>query len=149
VIACISHRVVLDTNVIVAAGTRWLEDGRPSPDHNICRQILVCVAEKHIGLCCSKIIGEYIEKLIAKRHPSDRIVKFMVYLMGAFETITITITTLPHPPEDPDDEIFLICALDGAADYLVSDDRALLAVASHYSKPIIGSSGVLIGALGT
>ena len=52
-------RVVLDTNQIVGAGSRWLDHGVPTPDQNIHRRILIRVAEAHIGLYYGPVIGEY------------------------------------------------------------------------------------------
>ena len=51
-------------------------------------------------------------------------------------------------PSDPDDEIFLICAIDGEADYLVSDDHDLRNLKSLYEKPVIGASEELAVPLG-
>lgn len=42
------------------------------------------------------------------------------------------------PPVDPDDEIFLLCALDGDAGYLVSEDPHLRDLRMHYQRPVIG-----------
>jgi predicted nucleic acid-binding protein len=130
-------RVVLDTNQVVAAGTGWLARGRPCPDPNTSRRVLIKVAEAHKGLYCGKIVGEYLEKLVDLQHPRDRALKLITYLMGAFEQVMITTAAAPHRPSDPDDEIFLLCALDGNADYLVSDDGALLALKTLYPKPCI------------
>ena len=58
-----SFRVVLDTNQIVGAGTRWLNHGVPSPDNNTHRRILIRVANSHIGLYSGKIVGEYLETI--------------------------------------------------------------------------------------
>lgn len=138
-------RVVLDTNQVVAAGSKWLVTGVPSPDPNTSRKILISVAEKHTGLYCGKIIGEYLEKLVDRNHPSDRAMKLIAYLMGAFERVQISTQSVSHPPVDADDTIFIICALDGAADYLVSDDTDLLDVKAHYPKPRIGKSSELVG----
>jgi predicted nucleic acid-binding protein len=71
----------------------------------------------------------------------------MTYLMGAFSQVHITTKSAPHPPSDGDDEIFVICALDGKADYLVSEDRALLAPKPHYSDFVIGRSAEVGAAL--
>jgi PIN domain len=132
-------RVVLDTNQVVAAGTGWLDRGRPCPDPNMSRRVLIKVAETHTGLYCGKIVGEYLEKLVDLGHPPDRALKLIVYLMGAFERITVTMKAAPHTPSDPDDEVFLLCALDGNADYLVSEDGALLALKALYTKPCIAN----------
>jgi hypothetical protein len=48
----------------------------------------------------------------------------------------------------PDDEVFLLSAIDGNADYLVSDDHHLTELKSSYAKPVIGMSGELAGPLG-
>lgn len=141
-------RVVLDTNQIVGAGTRWFDHGRPSPDWNVQRRILIRVAEFHAGLYCGKIIGEYLEKLVDLAPPPARTLKMITYIMGAFNSVTITSKAAPHPPTDPDDEIFLLCAMDGFANYLVSDDHALVNLKSKYSDFVIGRSADLSQPLG-
>lgn len=141
-------RFVLDTNQIIGAGTGWLDHGQPAPDPNMCRRIVIAVAESHTGLYCGKIMGEYIEKLLDRKHPPERVQKMMAYLMGAFTQVQIATKNAPHPPTDKDDEIFVLCALDGEADYLVSEDRALLALKPHYSDFIIGRSAEVGAALG-
>jgi predicted nucleic acid-binding protein len=141
-------RVVLDTNQIVGAGTGWLDHDRPSPDRNTHRRILIRVAERHAGLYCGKIIGEYLEKLVDLAHPSARTLKMVTYIMGAFNPVAITSKAAPHPPTDPDDEIFLLCAIDGLANYLVSEDHALVNLKSKYSDFVIGRSADLSQSLG-
>jgi len=128
----------LDTNQVIGAGSVWLDKGVPAPDSNVHRCVLIRVAEKHTGLYCGKVVGEYIEKLVDLGHPQQRIMKFMTYIMGAFSRVTITTKTAPVPPSDPDDEVFLLCAIDGNADYLVSEDHALISLKSSYVKPVIG-----------
>lgn len=143
-----AYRVVLDTNQIIGAGTSWLGVGRPNPDNNACRRVLICVAESHRGLYCGKIIGEYIEKLVDRNHPADRALKMITYIMGAFTRIEITTTAAPVPPADIDDEVFILCAIDGQAHYLVSEDRSLLDLKGSYEQPIIGGSEEVANALG-
>jgi predicted nucleic acid-binding protein len=142
------YRVVLDTNQIVAAGTSWLNGGPPVPAPNTCRRVLIRVAESHTGLYCGKIIGEYLEKLVDLNHPPERAQKLIAYLIGAFDRVQITSTTAPARPSDLDDEVFLLCALDGQAHYLVSDDRALLDLKDKYTRPVIGQSAQLAPFLG-
>jgi len=110
--------------------------------------VLIRVAEAHRGLYCGKIIGEYLEKLVDFRHPPERALKMITYLMGAFTPVPITSSAAPFPPTDPDDEIFLLCALDGRAHYLVSEDGALLALKADYPQPVIGRSTELAPLLG-
>ena len=67
---------------------------------------------------------------------------------GAFESVAVASKAAPVPPSDPDDEIFLLCAIDGRADFLVSEDHALIALKSKYTTPIIGTSSELGDSLG-
>lgn len=106
-----SYRLVLDTNLVVAAGTGWLEHEIPSPDGNVHRRVLIRVAQAHTGLYCGKIIGEYLEKLIDLHHPPGRAALFITYLTGSFERVEITTEQAPFRPEDLDDEIFILCAI--------------------------------------
>jgi predicted nucleic acid-binding protein len=144
-----TFRVVLDTNEVVGAGTGWMDHGRPVPDNNPHRRVLIRVAESHTGLYSGKIVGEYLEKLVDLGHPRERALKMMTYLMGAFSQVTISTKSAPVPPSDPDDEVFLLCAIDGNADYLVSEDKALTDLKTSYPKPVIGKSeelAVIFGA---
>jgi predicted nucleic acid-binding protein len=72
----------------------------------------------------------------------------ITYIMGAFSQVEIISQAAPVPPTDPDDEIFLLCAIDGDADYLVSEDRALTNLRPQYTKPVIGRCTDLRAALG-
>lgn len=142
------YRVVLDTNEVVGAGTGWLDHGVPVPDGNLHRRVLIRVAQSHTGLYSGKIVGEYLEKLVDLGHPKERALKMITYLMGAFSQVTIVSTSAPVPPADPDDEVVLLCAIDGNADYLVSEDKHLTDISGSYTKPVIGRSDELAGALG-
>jgi predicted nucleic acid-binding protein len=93
-------------------------------------------------------VGEYIEKLVDLGHPRDRTLKLMTYIMGSFVRVIITTMSAPVQPSDPDDEVFLLCAIDGNADYLVSEDHSLTNLKDSYSKPVIGKSDELAQALG-
>lgn len=143
-----NYRVVLDTNEIVGAGTGWLDHGVRVPNGNSHRRVLIRVAEAHTGLYCGKIVGEYLEKLVDLGHPKERALKMITYLMGAFSQVTITSTAAPVPPADPDDEVLLLCAIDGNADYLVSEDKHLTDIKGSYTKPIIGRSDEMAAILG-
>jgi hypothetical protein len=49
----------------------------------------------------------------------------MTYITGSFTQVTLTSKSAPVKPSDPDDEVFLLCAIDGGADYLISEDHSL------------------------
>lgn len=143
-----SYRVVLDTNEVIGAGTGWLDHGVPSPDKNIHRRVLIRIAKTHTGLYTGKVVGEYLEKLVDLGHPHERALKLMTYIMGAFSRVEITTKSAPVSPSDPDDEVFLLCAIDGNADYLVSEDHALVSLKSSYTKPVIGKCRELAATFG-
>ena len=113
-------RIVLDTTEIVAAGSRWLDTGVPSSGANTHLRLLVIVATRHSGLYSDEILDEYARVLLERQHPPERAQRLLTYIEGAFTPVEITSSSAPIPPTDPDDEIFLLCALDGNADYLVS-----------------------------
>lgn len=142
------YRVVLDTNEIIGAGSRWLERRAPAPDGNVHRRVLIRVAEAHAGLYCAEIVDEYLEKLLERGHPPSRAEKLMIYITGAFTQISITSARAPFPPTDLDDEVFLLCAIDGKADYLISEDSSLVNLSAMYTRPRIGKCAVLAGELG-
>jgi predicted nucleic acid-binding protein len=81
-------------------------------------------------------------------HPAERSIKMIAYIMGAFIPVVITTKNAPHKPSDPDDEIFLLCAMDGLANFLVSEDSALVNLKSKYSAFVIGRSADLASSLG-
>ena len=139
-------RVVLDTNQIVGAGSRWLDNPAANPNDH--RRLLVRVAEMHTGLYCDRIIEEYLAKLLDRGHPANRAQRLATYIMGAFTIVEVTSSTAPVRPSDLDDEIFLLCSLDGNADYLVSEDSDLLDLKPSYPRPVIGKCSDLMGALG-
>ena len=139
-------RIVLDTNQIVGAGSRWLVESVANA--NAHQRLLVHVAEKHRGLYCDGIVDEYLEKLLERHHPPERVRKLITYIMGSFTRIETVSESAPVPPIDPDYEIFLVCALDGDADWLVSEDSDLLALKASYPRPQIGRCGEIMNALG-
>ena len=143
-----AKRVVLDTNQIVGAGTRWLIGDVPNANWNNHRRMLAHVAAKHVGLYCTEIIDEYVEKLTTKGHPPDRIGKLLALLDGAFEEVGLTTPAPPAPPPDPDDAVFILCCLDGKGDYLVSEDDDLLGLDTAYPSFSIGRCIELMDTLG-
>jgi predicted nucleic acid-binding protein len=130
------YRIVLDTNQIIEAGSKWvdpLEDVSSSP----ARKLLRTVAKHHTGLYCSKIMAEYVEKLLDRNNPPDRVANLISILMGVFEEVKLVSTSCPKAPSDEDDIVFILCSIDGNADMLVSSDRHILDLKDHYQKPEI------------
>ena len=138
-------RVVFDTNEIVAAGSRWLDTGVPASSPNAHLRLLIIVATKHRGLYCDEILEEYARVLLERGHPPGRIQQLLTYIQGAFVPVQIVSSAVPVRPADPDDEIFLLCALDGDADYLVSEDAHLLDLQPNYQRPLIMTCSECLG----
>lgn len=141
-------RVVLDTNQIVSGGTGWLVRNAADVPLNDSRRVLIRVAVHHLGLYSGKIIGEYLEKLIDRGHPEDRALRLITLIMGAFERVEIVTKSAPTRPVDLDDEVFLLCAIDGKADLLVTEDHALLDIRHAYGPPAINSAADAVAVLG-
>jgi predicted nucleic acid-binding protein len=129
---------VFDTNQVIGAGTRWLVNPEFAQPNEKAR--LIChVAKNHRGVYSREIVGEYLVKLHQLGHTTERSAKLLAIITGSFECIKLRTKSCSHPPSDPDDEVFILCALDGPADYLVTEDRALLDVKDHYPAIHIGS----------
>jgi len=128
-------RVVLDTNQIVAAGTRWIDPLYVNSSEAI--ELIRTVARDHTGLYTGKVMGEYVEKLLDLGHPPERVKQLSGLLMGVFEMVKVIARKCSPAPSDPDDEVFILCAIDGNADYLVSNDDDLLSLKDHYNPPEI------------
>lgn len=130
------RRLVLDTNQIVAAGSRWIEKGLPGRP-NCHLRILVLGFVRHRGLYTDAMLAEYSAKLIERGSPHERAERLIRNIANAFERVVVVSGRAPAPPRDPDDEEFLLCAIDGDADFLVSEDRDLLSLRGEYSRPTI------------
>jgi putative PIN family toxin of toxin-antitoxin system len=129
--------VVLDTNQIIAAGSGWLMSAPPCPV-TAGQRLVWNVIRNHVGLYSSDIAGEYLAKLIDRKHPRQRIVEYIGCILEAFELVIVTLEACSHPPCDPDDTKFILCAVEGKADCLVTDDNHLLVLKDFYERPIIG-----------
>lgn len=130
------YRIVLDTNQIIEAGTKWV-DPLEDVSASTARQLLRTVAKHHTGLFCSKIMAEYVEKLLDRNNPPERVANLISILMGVFEEVKLVSTSCPKTPSDQDDIVFVLCSIDGNADMLVSSDRHLLDLKVHYQRPEI------------
>lgn len=115
-------RIVLDTNLFVSA---LLKPGS-NPDI-----ILHLVKDEKVLLLMSDSICHEISRVltypkIRKRLTvSDEELKFFVQLLGAVAIITPGTLNLPPIDADPDDTKYLVCAVEGHADYIVSGDHHL------------------------
>lgn len=127
----VCRRVVLDTNVVIGAGSRWIATEPPQPV-NMLQRLIYCIAVQHVGLYCSDILGEYARVMVERQHPPERVAYYLTLFRKTFDCVEVRSTSCHTPPADPDDLIFILCALDGNADLLVSADRHLLGIREAY-----------------
>ena len=128
-------RVVIDTNVIISGILS--HKGAPA-------ELLNAWRERRFLLLSSSAIVAEVRAVVQYPHIRDK------YQLSDDE-IEQTMTLLEHEallvagdadvagsvPDDPEDEMFLACALDGQADVIVSGDHHLLDLDSYQDIPII------------
>ena len=115
-------KVVLDTNIFIKA---WFS----SDDNNVCSKIMDLIDDRKIQLLFAQdTIGElvYLVKNFARHNITD-VNDRLAMLHGVMELFyyCTSVNTMNTPcPNifDKYDEMFLKCAIEGNADYLVSDD---------------------------
>ena len=131
--------VVLDTN-IVASATYW----RGKPAH--CLEAWV---KGRFDLAVSHpILGEYEEVIarLASRYPNRTATDWL----SAIKQAGHLYLPAPLPPStvDPDDEVFVECAVAARADFLVTGDKAHLRVVKQVGATAIISVSEFLRALG-
>ena len=120
-------RVVLDTNVLVAAAYAPASASR--------RIVDACLDGKLVAVASPAVQAEYeliLSRAVRVEGYQDRLAQFLeqVDLVDPPETPR-------RVPDDPDDDKFLAAAVTGQADWLVTSDRHLLALASQSPTRIV------------
>jgi putative PIN family toxin of toxin-antitoxin system len=130
-------RVVIDTNVLVSA---LLFGGGPG-------ELITLWKENRIQPLSSKDIMEEYLRVLA--YPKFRLTEeeieylFSQEILPYFEVITVK-SGRPFVIEDPSDDKFIWCALEGGAEAIISSDRHLLRLSSC-PVPIFSPSEFLSG----
>ena len=128
-------RIVLDTNVFVSS----FFGGNP-------RKLISLWEAGEVSLCLSKpIIDEYVEVLQGLGLQDE---KQLGELLGLFATGIHVIFTARTPglsvvADDPDDDKFIECGVALKADYIVSGDKALLAVENYMGIGVFNPKKIL------
>ena len=126
-------RVVLDTNTFVAA--------RFNPRSASARIIDLCIEGKCQAILSTKLRAEIesvLKRVGARGEFGAKVRRFM---RGA-KVIKVA-RELPLVLEDPEDNKFLNCAIQGGADYLVTSDRHLLKLGDYLGTRICKPSQFL------
>jgi uncharacterized protein len=134
-------RLVIDTNVFVSG----LISGGGSP-----AQILKAIQHgKIIHLVSDPIVEEYLRVLDYaqirrfKKITDEFVADIAAYLVYQTERVEIVSSIKLSP--DPDDNVFLETAVDGRADWLVTNDKAdLLSLGSVQAIPIVSARDAVV-----
>lgn len=112
-------KVVIDTNVIVSAAKST--DGNPA-------QIFEMLLLEEITNYTTKEIIEEMKEVLARPRIKLNLLEqeFIINNYGKFSIKIETIYKFDIIKEDPDDNKFLECAVDGKVDYIISGDDHLL-----------------------
>ena len=131
-------KVVLDTNVFVSG---LLFGGLPA------KLITLFQEGKFIPLLSKEILEEYISVLsYPKFQLNKNIIKEIIELeLLPFVEIVCLKNKVALITEDPSDDKFLECGIDGNADYIISGDSHLLKVGNYKNVSIIKARTFLDG----
>lgn len=120
-------RAVIDTNIIISAFLK--------PD-GICSAIIQAITEEKFELVFSdEIVDEYIEVLIRKGI-NLKLIRDLNKLLSEKSLKTKGLYKVERS-EDIKDNMFLACALEGKADYLVTSDHHLRNIKYYHGVQIV------------
>ena len=133
-------RIVIDTNLWVS-GLLW--KGEPWR--------LLRLAEASVfDICLAYPMLLELEEVLAYERFAPRLAllqqtpeQLAAYALNMAVAVEITRVWPPIVAADPDDDLFVLCAAAGGADYLVTADRHLLALGDYQGIPIVGISEFL------
>ena len=133
-------RVVVDTNLVVS---------RVLVPRGIPAQIFDAWRDDAFELLVSEpILAEYqrvlsYARLRAKHRRDDRQIAAIVAEFRAFAVLVEPTQPLAVVADDPDDDMFLECAVAGDADLIVSGDPHLLTLGAYADIPILAPATFL------
>ena len=121
-------KAVFDTNVLIAA---FLTEG-------ICSGLLIRARKQAFNLVlCDDIIREFEGILIKKfKLTSTDISEISAIVSEAASEILHNLGPIPNICRDPNDDMIIACAIDAAADYIVTGDEDLL-ILKRYKDIVI------------
>ena len=123
-------RVVLDTNVLIAAFIA----------HGVCTELLEHCALNHDIIISRFILDEFRRTMLSKfQFPPDE-VEQAVMLLESRSSIVEPLTLAAPVCRDPDDDMIIGTALAASSDCIVTGDKDLLVLNSVSGIPIIAPS---------
>ena len=127
-------RVVLDTNVWVS-GLLW-----KGPAWRILRlveagSLEICIANAMVLELAEVLDYERFEQRLADLGTTAN--QLTAYVLGITTAFNVSRGDLPIVVDDPDDDIFLLCASTSGSEFVVSGDRHLLRLSPYLGIPIV------------
>ena len=122
-------KAVFDTNVLIAA---FLTEG-------LCSGLLIRARKQAFNLVlCDDIIREF-EGILTKKFKlaSTDISEISAIVSEAASEILHKLGPIPNICRDPNDDMIIACAVDAAADYIVTGDEDLLILKSYKDIAIL------------
>jgi putative PIN family toxin of toxin-antitoxin system len=123
-------RAVLDTNVVLAAQQ---SGNLSSPNVEILAR---WQRREFVFLFSFDTLTEYSEKLLARGFSEEEAERLITLIALHGEAVSVEFFHFRHYPVDPDDVMFLLCSLNGAASHLVSYDSDLLSLHPFYADEL-------------
>jgi putative PIN family toxin of toxin-antitoxin system len=127
-------RVVIDTNIWVS-GLLWRGNAW---------RLLQLAEQGEIELCITHSMLLELEEVLAYDRLRER-VTLLGYTPSQLASYALTLATpfdvtrgfVPIVNDDPDDDVFILCAVEANAHYVVTNDRHLLGLRTFREIPIV------------
>lgn len=132
-----SVKVVLDTNILVSALV-W-DKGKPN------RILRKCLSKEFTLITSQETLKELEDVLMRERKfnlTRDDVNEYLA-LLSAHSILVSPIRRVSVVNDDPSDNKFIECALEGGATYIVSGDKHLLAVKEYKGIRMVDCAGFL------
>ena len=127
-------RIVIDTNIWIS-GLLW--QGKPW-------QLLKLAENGEVQLCIAYAMLLELEEVLTYDKLQPRLQtlqqtpsQLVTYALNLSTVFDVSRMGLPIVTADPDDDIFVLCALSAGANYLVTGDRHLLDLVSYQTVKIV------------
>lgn len=127
-------RIVLDTNLFISAILK------PGSNPDI---IIRAVKDEKVLLLMSDSICQEIFRVLSypkirkRLAASDEELKSFMQLLNAVAIMTPDTLVLPSLDADPDDTKYLVCAVEGRADFIVSGDHHLTDLGIYHGIRVV------------
>lgn len=130
-------RVVLDTNVFISGIIM---------DYGVNYEILESWENGEFEIVLPQPIIQEIQRVLYyphiknRRHLTEKRIELILNALRTYAVITPSQMQISVIKEDPDDNMFIIAAIEGDAEYIISGDRHLLEIGCFGEVKIISPS---------